>query len=101
MRSTWILRGTKAKRVTGAALIDATFATLAAHVNGKNALVYGLAHALAGAEAMSHHRLRDRARAHERNSKLAEAWAEVLEKALSRPGATNCALPTTATGELR
>jgi hypothetical protein len=42
---------------------------------------------------MSHHRLEDRARAHERNGRLANAWTDALEKAMSKLQAATRALP--------
>ena len=92
MSSGWILRGPKTERIVVAAVIDGALAAMAAWSAGKDPVLHGVTHALAGAEAMSHHRLEDRLKAHERNGRLAEASANMLEQALSRRDAATPAL---------
>ncbi len=84
----WILRGNKVDRVLGAVLLDGALGALSAWKNGQDPLLRGVLEAIGGAQAMSQHRLVDRARAHERNGKIAEVAAQVLERAneaLQRP----------------
>jgi hypothetical protein len=85
----WILRGSKAERVAGAAVIDGLLGAVTAWANGKDPLIHGVAQALAGGQAMANHRLVQRATAHERNSKVADTVASVLEAARAKVETTS------------
>jgi len=77
----WILRGSKVDRILGAVLLDGALGALSAWKSGRDPLLRGVLEAIGGAQAMSQHRLTHRARAHERNGKIAEVLAQVLERA--------------------
>lgn len=78
MTATWITRGKKPDRVVEAMIAGALVGGIRTWANGGNPWIGAAAQGVASANAMTHHRLADRERAHRANSAAAEKLTDAM-----------------------
>ncbi len=91
MSNSWVTRGRKPDRNVEAALVGGGLAYLQAVLDGKpRPWLHAVSHAVGSGLAMDEHRIIDRQRANERNTKVAEQLADAANRLIDTAETTPC-----------